>query len=188
MKKLIVLSAIVGVMGSGLYANSMDSNASSMKGQHHKMMKKKMGKKRMRAMKSIFLIQRGLPHYSMILKHIWNDKELALTKEQKSKLLVVRKETIGGIKKLLPEYIKLKKEILKGARGGADVATLSKLVDKVASIKAEATKIHLKCISDTKAILTKEQMKYLEGYIRAKRDKHKKKREEMMKRMRHGNM
>ncbi len=173
MKKLIVISAIAGVMGSGLYANSMDSNASSMKGQHHKMMKK-----RVRAMKSIFLIQRGLPHYSIILKHLWNDKELALTKEQKDKLLVIRRDTIGGIKKLLPEFLKLKKEILKGAKSGADVATLSKLVDKVASIKAEATKIHLKCISDTKTVLTKEQMRYIDGYLKAKRK---------MRRMKHSN-
>lgn len=170
MKKLIQIAAATTLIGTGaVYASGNVENGNGMKGgaKYHKMIKGKKGNKKIR---SVFLIKRGLPHYSIILKKYWNDPKLALTDKQKSKLLKIRKETLTNIKKLAPESIRLKRDIITGSRNGEDLETLQKMTDLLASIKSKATKIQLKCISDTKSILNKKQLEYLHH--------------EMMKRMR----
>jgi len=44
---------------------------------------------------------------------------------------------------------------------GEDPKSVHTKVDEVAKLKAEATKVHLKCISDTMGILSDEQMEFL---------------------------
>jgi Spy/CpxP family protein refolding chaperone len=128
------------------------------------MQKVKMGKKRSmmkKRMNSPFLIKRGLPHMTKVLMKFWDDPELALTSEQKEKLMGVRKETMESVMKIKPEVKKLKREIIQASRTGADVEALKVKVEKLASLEAEATVTQLKCIRDTKAILNKKQMAYL---------------------------
>jgi len=122
-------------------------------GQKQKMMKKKMN--------SPFLIKHGLPHMTKMLMKNWDDPKLALTPEQKKKLMVVRKETMGSVMKIKPEVMQLRREIIQASRTGAKAETLKTKVEKLASLEAEATMTHLKCIENTKAVLTKDQMAYL---------------------------
>ncbi|PTB83557.1 hypothetical protein C9926_02290 [Sulfurovum lithotrophicum] len=111
---------------------------------------------------SPFLInQEGLPHMTKILMQNWDKASLGLTPEQKEKLLVVRKNTISGVKKLKKQMKVLESEIIEAVVDGEDPKTVSTKVDEVAKLKAEATKIHLKCISDTVETLTDEQMETL---------------------------
>ncbi len=119
---------------------------------------KKMHKMRMN---SPFLIKHGLPHYTKMLMKSWDDTKLNLSEDQKAKLLKVRKATMSSIMKLKPEVMKLRKEIVQAARSGAKTADLKTKVEKLASLEAEATMTQLKCIEDTKAVLTAEQIKYL---------------------------
>ena len=127
-------------------------------GHHHKGVKKA----------SPFLITKGLPHYTMIIKKRWDDPKLALTPEQKARLMEVRKATMSSIISLKPKIAKLRKKIVKAAMSGAAPESLAADVDKLAKLKAEATRTHLKCIYDTRQILTPSQLEYINSTIRRK--------------------
>jgi Spy/CpxP family protein refolding chaperone len=121
--------------------------------------KKKMMKKKM--MNSPFLIKHGLPHMTKMVKPYMDDPAFNLTPEQKSKLIEIRKETMGSIMKIKPEVMNLRKEIVQASTSGTSADTLKAKVEKLASLEAEATMTHLKCIEKTKAVLTKDQMLFL---------------------------
>jgi len=109
-----------------------------------------------------FLIQGKLPHLTMMVKQMWNDEDLALTKEQKVKLLEVRKETIGALKTLKPEVAQLEAKIVAAVQSGEDPKKLEADVKKLAELKAKATMVHLNCIYKTRQILTQDQRDILE--------------------------
>ena len=127
---------------------------------------KKMHKMRMN---SPFLIKHGLPHYTKMLMKSWDDPKLNLSETQKAELLEVRKATMSSVMKLKPEVMKLRKEIVQAAKSGAKAADLKAKVEKLASLEAEATMTHLKCIEDTKAVLSPEQIQYLKQKRKAHR-------------------
>jgi hypothetical protein len=107
---------------------------------------------------SPFLISKGLPHMTKLVMMNWDNPELNLTKEQKKRLTLVKKETMKGVKSVKPKAIKLEKEIKKLTLHGGNIKKINSLIDKLANIKAKASKIHVKCIQDTKAILNKKQL------------------------------
>ena len=109
-----------------------------------------------------FLIQGKLPHLTMMLKQMWDDEDLALTKEQKTKLLEVRKETISALKTLKPEVAQLEAKIVAAVQNGEDPKKLEADVKKLAELKAKATMVHLNCIYKTRQILTQDQRDILE--------------------------
>ena len=125
-------------------------------------------------MKRVFLIQKGLPHYTGMLKKRWDDPKLALTQEQKKALEKVRNETIKALKALAPETLRLQKRIVRAARKGADANTLEAEVQKLAALKARATMIQLDCMAKTRAILSPEQMAELTKKRKQKKKKRKK--------------
>jgi len=130
-------------------------------------------KMKRKGMQSPFLIKHGLPHYTKMVMKSWDDPKLGLTEEQKSKLLEVRKETMGSVTKIKPEVMKLKKKIIEASKTGAKSDTLKEKVQKLASLEAEATMTHLKCIENTKTILKPEQLQYLQEKKRARKMRHK---------------
>jgi len=146
------------------------------------MQKAKMGKKMHKhRMNSPFLIKHGLPHFTKMLMKNWDDPKLALTAEQKDKLLVIRKETMGGVMKLKPEVMALRKEIIQASKDGTKAAELKAKVEKLASLEAEATMVQLNCIDNSKAILTKAQYDYLMQMRKAHMMGKMKKMQQMMK-------
>ncbi len=124
---------------------------------------KGMGKKAKKANKnSPFLINSSnLPHMTKTIKQNWDNSELALTDEQKEKLLVIRKETIGTIKKIKQQLMPLKEEVIDEIKDAEDPKTLQKQLEEISKLKLEATKAHLKCIYDTSNLLSKKQLEYL---------------------------
>ena len=110
---------------------------------------------------SPFLIKHGIPHMTHLLKMSWDDAKLALTPEQKEKLLAVRKETMGSVKALKPQVQALRKEIREAAVTAAKATDLKSKVEKLAVLEAEATMAHLKCLDDSKAVLKPEQVTYI---------------------------
>ena len=110
---------------------------------------------------SPFLIRHGLPHMTRVIMKNWDDPKLALTQEQKDKLLIVRKDTMSGVMKLKNEVTTLRKEIVQASRAGVEAGKLKEKVDKLASLEANATMVHLECLDNTKAILSTEQYTYL---------------------------
>jgi len=108
-----------------------------------------------------FLIQGKLPHLTMMVKKMWDDKDLALTPKQKTALLKIRKATLGAVIPLKKKVNALETKIVNAAKSGANPADLKKDVFELAKLRAEATMVHLQCIYDTKKVLTKDQLDIL---------------------------
>ena len=105
--------------------------------------------------------QEALPHLTKILLQNWDKAKLALTNEQKAKLLVVRKETMKGVKKIKKALKPLETEVIDMIVDGEDLTKIQPKVDEVAKLKAQATMIHLKCLKDSIEVLTDKQMEYI---------------------------
>ena len=109
-----------------------------------------------------FLIQGKLPHLTGMVYILWDDEDLALTADQKKKLLVVKKKTMGKAKSLAKIINALEAKIVKASADGAKPASLKESVSRLASLRAEATMVHLNCIYQTRTILSKEQLEVIE--------------------------
>lgn len=162
-KKILSLLAASAIAVTTLQAQP----GQMMKPQQAQMQKKK----RAKGMKSVFLIQRGLPHYSMLVKKMWNDETLALTPEQKGKLEAIRNETMRQIREIAPEVTLLRKKIVRGTKNGLRAETLYADVDRLATLKAKATKIQLDCIEKTRTVLTPAQIAYIDSRMKQRRKK-----------------
>jgi hypothetical protein len=108
-----------------------------------------------------FLSQGYIPHYTKKIATNWENDFLELTPEQKPKLIKIRQETmqaLGVLKaKLEPLEQKLADEII----AGKAPKSLTSLVNEIAKLKVEATMVHLKCVSNTQKVLTKDQLDLL---------------------------
>ena len=168
-KRLLI---VVTAATMALTAAQAQPGNPQMQGQKHQ---KQMHGKKKKGMRSVFLIQRGLPHYSMILMKMWDNPKLALTPEQKTKLEAIRNNTMKQVKEIAPQIKQLRKTIVQASRTGAKPETLSADVDKLASLKAKATKVQLQCIYETRQVLTPEQITFIEKQMKQKRQKHQRK-------------
>lgn len=163
MKKITLMMIASASM---LFAVPAVDTTTPMQGQGMKQMKqgkKSCNKRNMlqRKMNSPLLIKHGLPHMNrMIMTHL-NDPAFGLSEEQKVKLDKIRSESMGSMMKIRPEVMALKNEIVNASISGTSAAALKEKVVKLASLKAEATMIQLKCIEMTKNILTKDQLVFL---------------------------
>jgi hypothetical protein len=91
----------------------------------------------------------------------WDNPTLHLTEEQKTQLLVVRKETITGVKSLTPQIISLQEQVTDDIFMGKTPDDLDSVVQTISKLKTEATMLHLKCIYDTSQILNQQQLDIL---------------------------
>ena len=108
-----------------------------------------------------FLITGKMPHLTKLLMQQWDNSDLHLSDEQKSKLIMVRKETIGDVQKLGQEIAPLEKQVADGIFSGKTPDELQSLVKTSAGFKAEATMVHLRCIYNTSNILNQQQLDFL---------------------------
>ena len=122
------------------------------------MMHKRMSKKKMN---SPFLIKHGLPHLSKMIMPYMNDPIFNLSADQKEQLTKVKVNTMGVIMETKQKVMALRKEIVNASTSGTKAADLKDKVAKLALLQATATMAHLKCIEETKAILTKDQLLFL---------------------------
>ena len=118
---------------------------------------------KLNALKSspFLLNQDEFPHLTKMLIQNWDKGTLGLTKEQKEKLLVVRKETLAGVKKIKKALKPLQDEVLDLMYEEEELSKLQPKIEAIAKLKAEGSMIHLKCIKETLAILTDEQQELL---------------------------
>ncbi len=110
---------------------------------------------------SPFLITGKMPHLTKLLMQKWDNTELQLTEEQKTKLLVIRKETIGGVKDLGKEITALEDQVGQESLEGKSPEELQPLVSQIEKLKGAATMLHLQCIYKTSNILDKQQLAVL---------------------------
>ncbi len=123
-----------------------------------KQMKKNMAKNKMN---SPFLIKHGLPHLSKMIMPYMNDPVFNLTADQKDKLIKVRANTMSTIMEIKPKVMALRKSIVNASTSGTKPEDLKEKVVELALLEATATMTHLKCIEETKVILTKDQLLFL---------------------------
>jgi len=109
-----------------------------------------------------FLIQGKLPHLTGMVKILWDDEDLALTADQQKKLMKVRKSTMTRAKALGKQVNALESKIVEASEKGATPESLKAEVSKLASLRAQATMVHLECIFNTRKILSAEQLYVLE--------------------------
>ena len=121
---------------------------------------KKIRKSR-KQMNSPFLITQGLPHLGKMIMPYMNNPVFAVSDEQKTKLEQVKKESMAAMMKLKPEIVALREEIITAGKMGTSAELLQKKVAQLAVLQAQATMTQLKCIEETKNILTKEQLMFL---------------------------
>jgi hypothetical protein len=106
--------------------------------------------------------QEALPHLTKILVEHWTKAKLGLTSEQKEKLLVVRKETMQGVKKIKKALSILEAEVIEmTVDEDVELKSIQGRVDEIAKLKAQATMIQLKCLKESVHILTEEQLEFL---------------------------
>lgn len=105
--------------------------------------------------------QDALPHLTKLIIAKWDKEKLGLSDEQKKKLLVVRKDTISGVKAIKQTLKELEAEIIEIAVDSEELASIKPKVDEVAKLKAKATMLHLKCLKDSIEILTEDQVEFL---------------------------
>jgi hypothetical protein len=155
---MLLAAPNAGMMGGQGQGPQMKMGSKCMKSGRQMGMRQKMMKKKMN---SPFLIKHGLPHLTKTVMMNWDNEAFGLTAEQKEKLQAVKKETMSTVKKLKPEVIALRKEIVQAATSGTKAADLKDKVEKLALMEAEATMVQLNCIEKTKEILTKDQLLFL---------------------------
>ena len=105
-----------------------------------------------------FLVDGKMPHLTGILKQHWDDPNLELTTEQKTGLLLIRKNTMSAVMGLVGELDQLESSLAEQAMAATPPDQLAPLVDKISGLKAEATMVHLRCIHDTMEILDDRQL------------------------------
>ncbi len=110
---------------------------------------------------SPFLITNDLPHLTKLLIQQWDNPALQLTEKQKSQLLVIRKETITGVRDRAPQILSLEKQVTDGIFMGKTPDELNAAVQAIATLKRETTMIQLQCIYDTNKVLNKQQLDML---------------------------
>lgn len=111
---------------------------------------------------SPFLINREeLPHLTKLLVMHWDKKSLGLSEDQKSKLLVVRNETLKAVGDIKEKAKELEDEIIELSVDDEPLETIAPKVDELAKLKAEATKIQLKCLKESLKILNDKQIEFL---------------------------
>ena len=109
-----------------------------------------------------FLIQDKLPHLSSAIKVLWDDADLALSENQKIRLTKVREETVSSLQALNKQIIPLEAKIVAQAQAGKAPNELKADIENLATLRAQATLIHITCIYNTKLILSKKQFEIIE--------------------------
>ncbi len=114
-----------------------------------------------KAKNSPFLITGKMPHLTKLLMQQWENPDLNLSEEQRTQLLVVRKETMTGARSFAKEINDIEQQVAAGSVAGKPPEELKPLVEQVAKLKEAATMLHLSCIYKTSKILDKKQLAVL---------------------------
>jgi hypothetical protein len=126
--------------------------------------------------KDYFLIPKNLPFALGLVLHHPKSSTLNLSKEQIDTLVKMKKDKKPAIAKKAKEIKNLELKLLNLLESNEGNQTkvsdeMSKLVDEIATKKAELTKAHLQCVIDVQNVLTKEQREKVGAYVNAHKAK-----------------
>jgi hypothetical protein len=126
--------------------------------------------------KEYFLIPKNLPFALGLVLHHPKSSTLGLSKEQIATLVQMKKDKKPAIVKSAKAIKDLEMKLLGLLESNEGNQTkvsdeMSKLVDEIATKKAELTKAHLQCVIDVQNVLTKEQREKVGAYAKAPKGK-----------------
>jgi hypothetical protein len=110
-----------------------------------------------------FLITGKLPHLTKLLMQQWENTALDLSDEQRTELLVIRKDTISNAQRIGKEIEILEQQVVEDSISGKKPEKMQSLVQDIAKLKTEATMVHLRCIYNTSKILDQRQLDFLKN-------------------------
>jgi Spy/CpxP family protein refolding chaperone len=108
-----------------------------------------------------FLISQGMPHLVGPIMKRWDDPALGLDATQKQALLRSREATMTQVKRLSAAISTLEAQVVEGSASGRAPDELRAFVDEISKLKAEATMVHLRCLHESRAILSPRQLDVL---------------------------
>ena len=117
--------------------------------------------------KSYFLIPQNLPFLIGLALYHPSSSNLNLTKEQIDELQKYKQYATPQLAKKALAIKKLELEVVSDIalkHNNVKAETFYEKVDKIAKLRAELTKAHLRCIEKVKSILTSEQYEELLDY------------------------
>lgn len=120
----------------------------------------RMRKNKMRE-ESPFLIKHGLPYLTKMIMPYMDNPAFGLTAEQIDRLLKLKVSTMHLMGELQPEVMALRQTIIDSSMLGISADDLREKVARLALLQGTATMTQLKCIEETKKILTKDQLVFL---------------------------
>lgn len=180
MKKIVTLTLALGLVTALMADANIPVDRKAMKAKMTEMAgKTSKFNKHEHFPKEYFLIPKNLPYALGLVLHHPKSSTLELSKEQIANLVAMKKEKKPTILKNAKEIKKLELSLvamLETNEGNRTKVTaeMSKLVDEIASKKAELTKAHLQCVIDVQNELTKEQREKVGAYAGMKHKAHKK--------------
>lgn len=108
-----------------------------------------------------FMVHKNLPHYMQIFREYGDDKTLALSDEQKSKLQQMQEEVVVMVSKTAIEIRDLELALQKGVvLENKNSKQMQDLVEEIATLRLQMTNAHIDCIQEVKKVLTKKQDKF----------------------------
>jgi len=165
MKKTTILTAFAIMFSSSLMANpNMQKNPEGIK-KLAQMAGEKSPYYRVKKEvfpKDYFLVSQNLPFLVGTALFNPNSDKLNLTKEQLAKFIEMKKTVVPVSAKMAKEVKAMELELAKAILEDKKTPESQyKLVDKIAKVKADMTKAHLRCINSVQKILSPEQFKTL---------------------------
>ncbi len=144
----------IGTISDYLYENYPSPEFSAM-------IKELLTNGKMHALKTSPFLLNGsnFPHLTKILIQNWD--KIGLSEEQKKKLLLIRKETLIGVKVIKKKLATLEAEVVEMAVDGEDVAKVKPKLEEIAKLKVEATIIQYNCLTGSIEIMNDEQLEKL---------------------------
>jgi hypothetical protein len=117
--------------------------------------------------KDYFLMPKNLPYLVGMTLYDSSSSNLELSEEQINAILKIKKELMSEAAKKALVVKKLELELMQKVSFKHKTPKMSEfypMVDEIAKLRAELTKIHLNCIEKVKAVLTKEQFEEMLDY------------------------
>lgn len=117
--------------------------------------------------KDYFLVTKNLPFLVGMTLYDPSSSNLKLSQDQIDAILKIKKELMSEAAKKALVIKKLELELMQKVsfkHKSPKVSELYPMVDEIAKLRAELTKIHLDCIENVKAVLTEEQFEEMLNY------------------------
>jgi hypothetical protein len=115
--------------------------------------------------KSYFLVHQNLPFLAGLALHHPKSSTLNLSKEQIEAMKGIKNRTVPTVVKTAQEIKSLELQLAQNVAINSNTPQSQfEIIDKIAKLRTDLTKAHIKCINEVREVLSEEQYKKLLGY------------------------